>query len=638
MGQTTDQDPLWPDEPTTAVEIVEARPFCGTFREGFYRVLPALGSLRALTLADWGRDALAGLTVATVAVPQAMAYATIAGLPPQIGLYTAIIVTVFGALFSSSKQLINGPTNAISIAALSALTVVPEEERMNAAIVLAFLVGIVQLGITLLRLGDLTRYISHAVIVGFTLGASILLVLDQLKNLLGLHGQVDSTAPFVKRFWQTMTTGGPVNGLTLALGLGTIAFVMCLRWFNTWLSRRAIRFFIPEFLAATILMAGVVWWYGLNDQGVAVVGSIPAALPTFKVPSHILPLTQKLSESAVAIALLGLLEAVSMAKFIASQTKEKLDINQLCLSEGVANLSGSFFQCMPGSGSLTRSAINQHAGAVSQWSAVISAAAVALIVLLFAPAAQYIPRSALAGLLILTGFRMVDRQQLRYQLRATRFDAGVLLVTAFSAVFISVEFCIFIGVLSSFVLYIPRAAGAHITEFTLTPQGIVRERVPEDPPCDRVLLYNLEGELFFGSAPSLEVHLASIEKRVVEETRILILRVKRVRNPDAVCLHLLDSFIKHLDARGVTVLLAGVRLDLARALRATGLEDHLGAERIFPEAASTMSSTLAALKHAYDLLVDETCPECPRRQRPAQQNGQCPTTLMSQADGNQLYP
>ena len=161
----------------------------------------------------------------------------------------------------------------------------------------------------------------------------------------------------------------------------------------------------------------------------------------------------------------------------------------------------------------------QQAGAVSQWSGVVSAVAVAAHMLVFAPLAQYIPRSALAGLLILTGYRMVDRQQLRYHLRATRFDAGIVLATAAAAVFVSVEFCILIGVFLSFVLYVPRAAGAHLNEFTLTPERIVRERIATDPPCDRILLYNLEGELFFGSAASLEKQLASAQRRAHSSTR-----------------------------------------------------------------------------------------------------------------------
>ena len=195
-----------------------------------FRLVPALDALRTYSWRALRLDTLAGLTVAAVAVPQAMAYASIAGLPPQYGLYTAIVMTAVGAVLDSSRQLINGPTNAISIALLSALAAVADpHDKLAAAVVMALLVGLVQTGITLLRLGDLTRYISHAVIVGFTLGAAVLLVLDQLKNLLGLAAQGEPHDHFLVRFWRTLLRGGPVHGWTLAIGLGTVALVAALR-------------------------------------------------------------------------------------------------------------------------------------------------------------------------------------------------------------------------------------------------------------------------------------------------------------------------------------------------------------------------------------------------------------------------
>ncbi len=612
MNPISSQDPTWPDETAAIIEPEWSETTAGGVREWFFRVVPALDSLRKYSRRDFGRDALAGLTVATVAVPQAMAYATIAGIEPQYGLYTAIVMTAVGALFDSSRQLINGPTNAISIALLSALALVPENEKLPAAVVMAFLVGLIQMGITLLRLGDLTRYISHAVIIGFTVGAAVLLIFDQLKHFLGLTPQGESTAPFVKRFWLTLCEGGPVDVWTFALGIGTILVAWGLRRLNVWLSRRRLRLFVPEFLVTLAAAALVVWACRLNENGVRIVGKIPRALPAFGLPALSWQLVNQLLGSSFAVALLGLLEALAMAKAIAAQTHQKLDVHQQCLSQGLANLTGSFFHCFPGSGSLTRSAINQQAGAVSQWSGVVSAAAVAAIVLLFAPLAQHIPRSALAGLLILTGWRMVDRHQLLYHLRATRYDAAILLATALAAVFISVEFCILIGVIMSFVLYVPRAAGAHLTEFTVTPERFVRERVATDPPCDRILLYNLEGELFFGSAPSLEAQFATIERHARNGARVIVLRVKRVRNSDAVCLHLLETFIKRQEERGLAVLLCGVRQDLMRALRGIGLLKHLDT-RLFPEAASVMSSTLDAMRHAYQILNGDVCAACPRR-------------------------
>src|SRR5947209_15692773 len=198
-------------------------------REWLFRVVPALDSLRTYTWGSLRLDLFAGLTVAAVAVPQAMAYASIANLPPIHGLYTAIVMTAVGALFDSSRQLINGPTNAISIAVFSALAFVPQSDRVSAAVLLALLVGVVQTGITLLRLGDLTRYISQAVVVGFTLGASVLLFLDQLKNLIGLEAQGRGEDHFLVRFGLTMRHIDRIHLPTAAVGLGTIAFVLGLR-------------------------------------------------------------------------------------------------------------------------------------------------------------------------------------------------------------------------------------------------------------------------------------------------------------------------------------------------------------------------------------------------------------------------
>src|SRR3990172_3663911 len=440
-----------------------------------FRLVPALDSLRKYSPDFFYRDLMAGLTVAAVAIPQAMAYAAIAGIPVKYGLYTAIVMTAVCALFDSSKHLINGPTNAISIALLSALGPFAESDRVAMAVFLALLIGLIQTGITLFRLGDLSRYISHAVIVGFTAGAAVLLVLDQLKNLIGLKGAGAPHDHFLKRFWLTITIGGPVHTWTLALGIGTIALILCLRWLNNRLRRR-----VPEFLIAIVITAVIFLVFNLSEvslngivvnHGVSVIGEVPRALPSFSLPSADWSQVRQLSGSALAIAILGLLEAIAMAKSIANKTGQRLNINQQCLSEGLANLSGSFFQCFPGSGSLTRSSINHQAGALTQWSGVFSAIAVAVMILLFSPLAMYIPRATLAGILIVSAWRMIDYHRLIYHLRATRFDVGIVFATAFSAVFISVEFCIMIGIFLSFVFYVPKAARMHLTEMSASFLG-----------------------------------------------------------------------------------------------------------------------------------------------------------------------
>ena len=579
-------------------------------RDALFRYVPAIDSLRNYSVQDFTADTMAGLTVAAVAVPQAMAYAQIAGIPPQYGLYTAIVMTAVGALLDSSKQLINGPTNAISIAVLSALVGFSDAERLPAAILLALMVGLVQTGISLLRLGDLTRYVSHAVIVGFTLGAAVLLVLDQLKNLLGLPAAGTGEDHFLKRVWLTLSHVDQTNRAALLVGLGTVAVALVLRWINSWLRIR-----LPDLLLAVIAATAAVWYWGLHNQGVAIVGAIPAALPSFQLPEIELDRVRALSSGALAIAMLGLLEAIAMAKAIAAHTRQKLDINQQCLSEGVANLAGSMFQCFPGSGSLTRSNINQQAGARTQWSGVIAAVAVALTVVLFAPYAYFIPKAGLAGILMLSAWRLVDRHQLAYYLRTTRFDAWIVLLTAISAVVVSVEFCVLIGVFMSFVLYVPQAARVQLTELALTPERVVRERVDDDMPCNRIRIFSLEGEFFFGAAPELEEHFEKIARTADEGVRVVVLRLKRVRNADAVCIGVLDRFIDRMQEADVTVLLCGVRPDLMKVIEASGLSRRLGAERVFvfQETGRFWTSTLEAVRFAYETIGNNVCDHCPRR-------------------------
>ena len=574
-----------------------------------YSRVPALDSLRTYSFAHARADVLAGFSVAAVALPQAMAYAMIAGLPAQYGLYTAIVMTTVGALLDSSRQLINGPTNAISIALLSAVgSFGAQDERIQAAVLLAFLVGMIQLVISVLRLGDLTRYISHSVIVGFTAGASVLLVLDQTKNLLGLKAVGDVHDGFLHRFWLTVTQGGAIHGPTLAIGVASIAMILALRRLKQVLGWRLL----PEFLIVVVLMAAVTAQLGLAEQGVAVVGDIPAALPSPRLPALGAPYLRDLASSALAIALLGLLEAISMAKAIAAVTGQKLDMNQQCLSEGLANLTGSFFQCMPGSGSLTRSAINQQAGAQTQWSGVVSAAALALIMLVFAPYARFIPRSALAGLLMLTAARMVNLRDLRFHVLASRFDAVIVAVTAIAAFAISIEFCVLIGVFMSFLLAVPRTGRMLLTEFVVTVDRTVRERQKEDAECDRILIFGLEGEMYFGSGASLEQHLDTIDARVKPQTQVVVLRLKRARNADAVGLTLLEKAVDRLQARGVHVILCGVTESMLERMQKCGLAEKLDMTHVFLEQPVKQTSTVLAVRYAYDLLTD-FCSTCPRR-------------------------
>ena len=446
-------------------------------------------------------DLVAGLTVAAVAVPQAMAYALIAGVEPQYGLYTAIIMTALGSLFSSSSHLISGPTNAISLVVFGAIAGMhlKEGESIQAVFLLTIMVGAVQVLIFTVKLGDLTRFVSESVILGFMLGAGFLIALSQTPNLLGLSLPADAGEDhLLVRLARTLMAVDDIKLGALALGVGTILIAVGLRQFGQWL-----RVPLPDLLLALIFVSLAAHYAGWKETW----PHFPRRLPTFHVPVIQGGWVRRLSGSALAVAVLGLLEALAVAKSIASRTRQPLDCNWQCLSEGLANLGGGFFQCMPGAGSLTRSSINYQAGAVSRLSGLLSAAAVAVTVVLFADLSRYVPRPALAGILLVTAWRLIDRSRLVYCLRATSFDRNLALATAGSAVFVSIEFSILIGVFLSFMFFVPRASRLGATELTVSHGNVIHERHPEDPPCDRLVVLGLEGELFFGAAPELDQYL-----------------------------------------------------------------------------------------------------------------------------------
>jgi len=566
---------------------------------------------------SWGKtrnDLLAGVTVAAVSLPQAMAYALIAGVDPRFGLYSAIVVTLVASIFGSSSHLINGPTNAISLVVFSALGFFNSDARLEsyqAMFLLGIMIGCIQILIAIFKLGDLTRYISESVVIGFMAGAGTLVGLTQLGNLTGLRDRGTGQQHVLYRLWLTLSAGH-VNPRALGIGLGTIVLLILFRWL-------ARKYRLPQFdmLMALIIAALVAAAFGwskpvLNGSTmISVVGSVPRNLPMPHIPHIQFWWVKQMSGSALAISFLGLLEALAIAKSIANTTRQPLDYNRQCLAEGLANLTGGFFQCLPGSGSLTRSAINFQAGAVSRVSGVFAAGTVALTVVALAPFARYIPKAALAGLLCVTAVRLVDWKRLSYAMRASRYDSRLVLVTAFSAIFISVEFSILIGVALSILMFVPRAASLRWTELVVSSDRVVRERLPEDRPCTAMLLYDLEGELFFGAAPELDRCFDHLKHRTEDEDiHFVVLRLKRTRNPDMVALERFDHFLHDMEARGVTVLLCGVRPGFARGMVNLRFYDWLPADRVFPEEPEKFSATLKAVRRAYELLEDNPCTHC----------------------------
>jgi SulP family sulfate permease len=397
------------------------------------------------------RDVVAGLTVATVAIPQAMAYALLAGVSPVVGLYTAIVMTALGSLLGSSAHLINGPTNAISLVVFGIVAGVgtgPDDvNRIALVAFLAALAGLIQIALALLKLGGLARHVPEAVVLGFMAGAGLLVALTQVPTVLGLRPAGTWQHHLLRRVWLTCSQGGSADIRSVVISLGTLVLVTAL---HRWSDRLKVRF--PEMLMSLIAVSVLVGLLDLAPAGEVGRLHVDSGLPTPRLPLPAwegLGQLRFLGEGAVAIALVGLVEALAMARSLAVRSGEALDCNRQCLAEGLANLGGGLFGCMPGSGSLSRSAVNYYAGAATRLSGIISAAAVAAAVWLFAPLAHFVPQAALAGVLLWTAWRIIDLRRLWDCLRSSRAAAVIALATAFAAVVIGVEVAVLIGIGSS---------------------------------------------------------------------------------------------------------------------------------------------------------------------------------------------
>ena len=552
------------------------------------------------------RDLIAGLTVAAVSLPQGITYALVAGVDPKFGVYSSIVVTFVASVFGSSSHLINGPTSAISLLVFSSLAFLDPENRtvlFEALFLLGVLAGTFQILIAVFKLGDLTRYISESVILGFLLAAAVLIAVGQLGNALGVKDQGTGRMSVLKRTYLTLFHGDAFNYRALILSIATVVLAVLLR-------RLVKRYGLPQLdLLAVLVIAALIsylaGWSTEDHSGntaVTLTAKIPQGLPTPHIPDVQLGEVGQLSEGALAIAFIGLLEALSIAKAIAYQSGQKLDYNRQILAEGLANLTGGFFQAVPGSGSVSRSPINFQAGAVSRFSGVIAAITVAVAVLLFAPLLHYMPRAALAGLLLITAARLIDYKRVLYTLRASRYDAGLVIITALTGVLIDLDTAVLLGVALSILLFVPRAAKLKAKELVVTPERVVRERVPGDPVNPSTIIYDFEGELFFGAAPELERYLEALGERIRrDDIKFLVLRLKRVRHPDAVVIERIEKFLREQHDRGVTALLAGVQPDLWTLLKNVGFDGWFPSERIFPEEDEEFSATLKAVRYAHAL-------------------------------------
>ncbi|MEO0587224.1 MAG: SulP family inorganic anion transporter, partial [Planctomycetota bacterium] len=551
-----DENPM--PTPTRVAELI-AEPVIDPVRR-------FIAAMRRYTLADARGDALAGLTVAVVGVPQAMAYALIAGVPVQYGLYTLIFQCAIGSIFNSQPLLSVGPINTQSLlvaSIVSRLAGAMGPEYVAITITLTFLKGLVQMAMAEIRLGNLVRYVSQSVIIGFTAGAGVLIAAKQVAAFLGFPAEriADPWPGLVgvgQQLWGTAESqpwGHFDETSPWAVGLGLLALGLVL-------GARLISRYVPGPLLAVVATATIVWAVGLTEADLTLVGAIPTSLTgVLSLPDFTAVVTHfdALLAGALALSLLGLMEAYAIGKSIAVKTGDRISANQEMFSQGLTNLLTSFLSCIPGSGSFSRSALNHFAGARTAVSGLFNAGFVLVIFLLFAPTAKYIPMSAIAAILFVIAFGLVDWKHFLRITKANPADGAVCLATFLATLLAPLQYAVFLGIVLNLALYLRRAAQLQVSEMVKPRGGPYFERSLKSsdgtPPKD-VMLLQLEGNLFFGVADELRDALADVERRGV---RVVVLRLKRTHSIDATVMGVFEQFTQAMQARGGHVVLCGVK-------------------------------------------------------------------------------
>ena len=519
-------------------------------------------------------DLIAGLTVGVVLLPQAIAFSLLAQLPPQMGLYTAILGGIVAALWGSSDQLHTGPTNTLSLLVFSTLVVsaTPGSELyIVAAGVLAVMAGALQLGLGLLRLGFIVNFVSHSVIVGFGTAAGVLIALRQLDPLLGLSlPRSDVLTGLIN----TVLAAPQTHLLTAAIGLGSMALILVLRRINPRL---------PGSLIALLVATAVVYLLGERAAGVAVLGPIAGGLPSLAgLPLLDLQLLGELSTGALALAAIGLVQTTAVSRSLASQTHQRLDNNQEFVGQGIANVVSGLFGGYATSGSFTISAVKFRAGAQTRLASIVAALVVLLVMLVAGPIGAYLPVSALAAALIITAYNMLDRAEIWRILRGAPGDAIIMVVTFLGTLFLNLDFAVLVGILLSFVLYVMRTSAPRVQ--VVVPDADFRHFAhrPDAPVCPQLGIVEIQGDLYFGAVSHIEeaiLHQAAANP----DQRFLLIRMHHVNQIDFSGIHMLESLVRTYRDRGGDVFLVRVSSQAHRLMQTTGCLTWLGEDNILDE-------------------------------------------------------
>jgi SulP family sulfate permease len=551
----------------------------GTAESLTLRLFPFLRWWPTVTRATLRADLVAGLVGAIVVLPQGVAFATLAGLPPEFGLYCAMVPTIVAALWGSSLHAVTGPTNAVSLvvfATVAPLAAPGSPEYVGLVLTLSFMAGAIMLAMGLARLGTLVNFISHTVVVAFTAGAGVLIVASQLGNFSGLAlRRGGSFLETVAGFARSLPD---VQPYVLLVGAATLAAALLAR-------RLAPK--VPYMIVAMVVGAGVGYalnaTLGADRTGIRTLGALPSALPELSHPKFSLETFRTLLGIALAVTLLGLTEAVSIARAIALKSGQRIDGNQEFVGQGLANIVASFFSGYPASASFNRSGLNYEAGARTPLSAVFSAVLLIAIVFAVAPIVAYLPLASMAAILFLVAWGLFDFAAMRAIARTSRNETAVLAVTVAATLLLNLEVAILAGVALSLVVYLARTSRPNMRAVLPDPAHPARKFVEREPgmvECPQAKFLRIEGSVYFGAVDHVAGRLDALRAYAPEQKHLVVMS-KGINFVDVAGAELLAHEARQRRADGGGLYFYGMRQGMREALERGGQLEEIGRENVF---------------------------------------------------------
>lgn len=464
-------------------------------------------------------DLVAGLTGALIVLPQGVAFATIAGLPAQYGLYAAMVPAIVAALFGSSLHLVSGPTTAISIAIFAALSPHAEPgspQYIQLVLTLTFLVGLFQLILGLARMGALVNFISHTVVIGFTAGAALLIAASQVKNFFGID--IPRGAPFYEILHQLWLQLFDINPWVLSVSVVTLAAGLLTRRYL-----KKVPYMIAAMLIGSLFAEALVLIEGFDKTHIVTVGALPAQLPPLSTPDFSLDALRKTIPAALVIAMLALTEAASISRAIAVRSEQRLDANQEFIGQGLSNIAGSFFSGYASSGSFNRSGVNYEAGAKTPLASVFAALFLVVVLFAVAPLAAFLPNAAMAAILFLVAWGLIDFHHIRHIFQTSKVEFAILLTTFVGTLF-NLELGIFLGVFLSLILFLYRTSKPEIIPVVPAPEPGAYHfiRAQGRPECPQLRIIRINGAIYFGAAHYVQAALQQIDEANPQQKSVLI--------------------------------------------------------------------------------------------------------------------